>query len=178
MELLARLELWERREQALLVASREFGADPKIAIGWLAKLQDPSEMNICRSAVCQRMIGVAPEAALSIAGSDDKLLTELAAAYVARSPQEGLDWIAAKSAPEKRDQLWAAGIQALADSSPEEAATLAVAKIEDASLQEEAVISALHQWVMRDRKAAAAWVELFPQGSLRKRAEGELFGTR
>lgn len=178
MELLARLEPWERREQALLVASREFGADPQVTIAWLAKLQDQAERSICRSAACQRMIGVAPEAALGIAGSDDQLLTELAAAYVARAPREGFDWIANNFAREKRDRLLAAGIQALADSSPEEAATLAVAKIEDPSLQEEAVMSALHQWVIRDRKAAAAWVELFPEGPLRERAEGELFGTR
>jgi hypothetical protein len=177
MDLLVELKSWERREQALLVASREFGYDPPVAITWLLRLGNQDEKAICRAAACRRMLETIPEAALSLAGPDDTLLEELTAAYVARSPEDGLRWIAEKAAPEKRDRLLASGIQALAARSPEEAASLAASGIEDPVLLEEAVISALHQWVLTDRQAAAAWVELFPEGPLRERAEGELFGT-
>ena len=176
MDLLVELQPWERREQALLVASKEFGYDPPVAIKWLLKLGNQEERRICRAAACRQMLETMPEAALGLAETDDTLLAELTAAYVARSPEDGLKWIAEKAAPEKRDRFLAAGIQALAARSPEEAAILAVSGIEDPVLLEEAVISALHQWALTDRERAAAWVELFPEGPLRERAEGELFG--
>ncbi|WP_367872077.1 hypothetical protein [Luteolibacter sp. Populi] len=178
MDLVLGLKSWERREATLLAASGKFGAgDPAVAIGWLNKVEDETEKRICRAAACRRMIATVPETAMMLAESDPGLVTELAGAWVSRSPDEALRWIAAHKDPEQGDRLWAAGLLALAEKSPERAANLAVDHIDSEHLQAEAVISVLHQWVLQDRKAAAEWVELFPEGPLRARAEGELSGT-
>lgn len=87
-------------------------------------------------------------------------------------------WTDARPDQELRDHLWARIAMAKSESSPHEAANLAVDKISSLPVQEEAVISVLHQWVLRDPGAAAAWVDLFPEGPLRTRAEGELAGAR
>ena len=178
MDLVLGLKPWERREAALLAASGEFGAtDPAVAIGWLSRIQDEAEKKICRDAACRRMVATVPEIAMGLAESDPGLVTELAGAWVSRSPDEALKWIAAHKDPEQGDRLWAAGLLALAEKSPERAANLAVDHIDSEHVQAEAVISVLHQWVLQDRKAAAEWVDLFPEGPLRRRAEGELSGT-
>ena len=53
---------------------------------------------------------------------------------------------------------------------------MVVEQIPPGSIQTEAVISVLHQWFLRDMAGAAAWVDQFPAGDLKVRAENEMSG--
>ena len=65
-----------------------------------------------------------------------------------------------------------------AQGSPEGAARLVMEEIAPGPRQSEAAMMVLHQWALRDSHGAAAWVELFPEGALKERAERELTGIK
>ena len=67
---------------------------------------------------------------------------------------------------------------AQAQESPERAARLVMEEIAPGQRQSEAAMMVLHQWALRDPSGAAAWIELFPEGTLKKRAERELHGIK
>jgi len=60
---------------------------------------------------------------------------------------------------------------------PASGARLAVKEIAAGSVQDEAVISVVHQWALRDLAGAQAWVNKFPEGPIRVRASTELIGV-
>jgi hypothetical protein len=183
--LAADLPAWARREQALLLVSDAWGkSDPASAHRWASSLKE-EERRMCLANICRQvsrqdpMLGIA-YAESSPGGSDPELMEQLAAQLLSGSrgaaKDDAIAWIKNRKDPQESDRFFAAGVRALAANSPEEAARIAVDYMFSGPMQEEAVISALHQWVLRDRDAAAAWVALFPEGPLRERAEGELFG--
>jgi len=57
---------------------------------------------------------------------------------------------------------------------PADAAQLVVEQIGPGPVQSEAVISVLHEWARQDPAAARAWLQRFPEGELRDRAQQEL----
>jgi hypothetical protein len=59
-------------------------------------------------------------------------------------------------------------------SDPAEAARLVLNQIPAGDNQNEAVISVVYQWALQDREAAKSWVQLFPEGALRRRAMNEI----
>lgn len=60
---------------------------------------------------------------------------------------------------------------------PRDSASFVTEQIPPGPVQDEAVIAVLHQWALRDFSAAASWVDLFPPGSIRDRANKELEGV-
>lgn len=178
------LAAWERREEALLkVADGWAMRDPRAAAGWAAALEDETERIICLSAACERASRADPALALSLASNSpgfasSELVCGLAGNWMAVDRGAAEKWLAEIKDSHLRDRIWVEAARNIGTRAPADAALLAVEKISPGRLQEEAVISALHQWGMRDHEAAVAWVELFPEGPLRERAEGELFGTR
>jgi hypothetical protein len=96
--------------------------------------------------------------------------------WAASDSRSATEWLSANpSAEPEADERWAALVEVLVGQSPSEAATV-VAGITPGAVQDEAVIAVLHQWSLRDPVGAAAWIDLFPPGSLRTRAEVELAG--
>jgi hypothetical protein len=181
--MVADLEEWAPlREIALMRVSREWGrSDPHAALRWAKELPVREQQSHCTLMICRAVAESDAELSVRLAEDAGKLLdlaalSELVAGWILASPAPAGAWIAHRS-PDERDQFWNLGVQALAESSPEKAAILAVEHMSPGFHQDEAVISALHQWVLRDREAAAAWVAQFPEGPLRDRAEGELSAT-
>ena len=179
-DLAAGLEPWEQREQVLLrVAGTWVKSDPAAAAEWCRDLPDPEERLNCLGAICNKLATTDPAGAMSLVESAggkgvEALQISLVAPWMAREPVKASAWISAHSDSDFRDRCWSSGLAGLAREAPEQAATLAANNIESGSIQEEAVISVLHQWILNDREAAANWVALFPAGALRERAEGEL----
>ncbi len=183
-ELAAELPGWAGREQALLRVSDVWGAsDPGEAAAWAAGLGTPEERRFCLAAICRQAARTDPALAIgyaldSVDGEDPALLEHLAATYIASegpgTRKEAAVWIRATWNNEDRDRFWAAGVRMMAENAPEKAANLAVEHISPGPVQDEAVISILHQWSRHDRAAAAAWVALFPEGEFRTRAEKEI----
>jgi hypothetical protein len=182
-ELALGLAEWEHREQALRkVADTWAASDPHVAVAWAAGLENEFERIMCVGSACTQISRADPALAVSLAWSVHGLresphICFLAGYWLASDRAAAEAWITNISDPHLRDRMWSEGVLNLGLVSPEQAAILAAEKISPGPLQEEAVISALHQWVLTDRQGAAAWVELFPEGPLRERAEGELFGT-
>jgi hypothetical protein len=182
-ETVVNLEPWAPlKEAALNRTAREWGrVDPDRALLWAKELPDSQPRSQCVLMICSAVAESDRERAVLLAETAGDLLdlsamSSLVAGWVADSPKKAGEWIERRS-PEERDRFWNLGVQVLAGQSPEKAATLAVERMSPGPLQDEAVISALHQWVLKDRKAAAEWVGLFPEGPFRERARGELFGT-
>jgi hypothetical protein len=182
-ELALGLAEWERREQALRkVADTWAASDPHAAVAWAAGLENEFERIMCVGSACTKISRAEPALAVSLAWSvyglrESPHICFLAGYWLASDRPAAEAWIMNISDPHLRDRMWSEAALNLGSVSPEQAAILAAEKISPGPLQEEAVISALHQWVLTDRQAAAAWVELFPEGPLRERAEGELFGA-
>ena len=81
--------------------------------------------------------------------------------------QESGDW--------RDDQLARLGYL-LAQSDPAAAARVVTRDIPPGPRQDEAVLSVLHQWVVRAPDQARAWADTFAEGPLRRRAAAELEG--
>jgi hypothetical protein len=79
-----------------------------------------------------------------------------------------------KPAGDPRDRLLNRVAFVIAKENPARAAKLVAEEILPGGLQDEAAISVIHQWALRDAQAAAAWAQLFPNGALRDRAIKEV----
>ena len=75
---------------------------------------------------------------------------------------------------EERDRLLGRVAFTRSKENPIEAAKLVAEWISPGEVQNEAAISVLHQWALRDPKAALAWARLFPEEGLRDRALNEM----
>lgn len=87
-------------------------------------------------------------------------------------------WASARSAGHGRDLLFQHISFVRAQIDPAEAAKLVVEQITPGPTQAEAAMTVLHQWALKDFKAASAWVDQFPEDLLRIRAIKELQGIQ
>ena len=60
---------------------------------------------------------------------------------------------------------------------PVAAARLVVSDIPAGRARDEAVISVVHQWALKDARSALRWVQSFPDEALRQRASDEVAGV-
>jgi hypothetical protein len=106
------------------------------------------------------------------------MLGNLTQQWATRNYSAALAWAMEYVAGEARDGL----IQRIAfvrvQDWPFDAAQLVVQEIPPGPVQDEAAITVLHQWALKDQVGADAWVQRFPEGELRERAERELQGLQ
>lgn len=106
------------------------------------------------------------------------LIGNLTAQWAARDFDAALAWVRQMESGDQRDELFARLVFVASKSDPAAAAHLVIGEITPGSRQEEAAISVLHQWALRDLPAAAAWAAAFPAGELSERARSEIEGLR
>lgn len=183
-ELTRGLEPWAQRQQALLLVANAWAdSDPEAGAEWCGSLPDPGEQLHCLRALCNRLATTDPARAMALAeDQDDAASNALAQDIMQHWPRKDLKaamaWVENRRDTELRDSLWNHLALSLAEIDPKQAANVAAERITSEKIQDEAVISVVHQWMLKDRKAAAEWVELFPEGPLRERASSELVGSR
>ena len=155
--------------------------DGQAAIAWADQLDNPVERKNVRSALClhtaERDPRLALELALAYPGDekeDDVLLKNLVMRWTEREPQAAVEWIRSQPEGEWKMRLVARSSFILAKSDPLAAAHQVAREMESGPVQDEAVLSVLHQWVRKDKEAAARWAEAFPEGELRERALNEI----
>lgn len=156
--------------------------DAEEALAWSERLDDAADRRRIRSTVCTAVAESDPRLALGLAlqhGSDgddgEFLLDNLSAQWADREPAAALDWVRTQPGGEWRDRLMARVAFVLSKSDPHAAACRVAEDMEPGTMQDEAVISVLHQWAMLDAESAARWVETgIPDGQLRERALAEL----
>jgi hypothetical protein len=86
------------------------------------------------------------------------------------------DWVLEQPAGGTRDELLSRIVFVQAKENPAGAARLVAEHISPGLVYDEAVITVVHQWSRQDPAAAAAWIENFPAGPLKVRAQKELEG--
>lgn len=182
-DLVKGLEAWASAEEATaLLLDHWAETDAMAAAAWCTDLDPGEERDRWLARVSGKLAGRDPAAAMTML-EERGLAADLTAIgpvlhHWARRDMEGaVEWITRQSNSELCDAAWSSLALSLAESHPAEAATLAATNISGESEQEEAIISVLHQWILRDRKGAEAWVALFPEGPLRQRAAEEFKGN-
>jgi hypothetical protein len=182
-ELARGLDPWAQRQQALLfVAGAWADSDPEVGAQWCRSLADPEEQLHCLRALCNRLAATDPARAMTLVeehGSTESnaLAQDIMHHWPRKDLKAAMAWVENRRDPEMRDSLWNHLALSLAEIDPKQAANLAAECIASEKIQDEAVISVVHQWMRKDREAATEWVELFPEGPLRERARGELAGS-
>ncbi len=106
------------------------------------------------------------------------LLENLTGQWASHDFKAAHEWLRKQEPGDWRDQLMARVAYVGSQSDPAAAAQIVSTEMAPGPKQNEAAISVLHQWAQRDSAAAAAWVDAFPPGDLRTRAQAELEGIR
>jgi len=169
------------RVDALRTVAREWAAlDPAKAMAWAQALPDEDERKDVSEFVCYRVAEDDPLKAREMAaasgfGPDSSLSTDLVQQWAAREPAKARDWILSQPQGDAREVLLTELAPLLAQQDPAAAGRIVSEEL-TGSHQEEAAMSVLYQWARKDAAAATAWVQQFPQGALKKRAEEELQG--
>ena len=171
------------RGEVLRCVARHWAAqDPAGALEWASSLPDVGERDAPVTDVCLKVAELNPSEAVRMRERfvlderPDSALENLAQQWAETDLPAALGWAGEHPPGEQRDQLLARMAFVQSQTTPVDAAHLAVEQIPPGEAQDESVISVLHQWAVRDLAAATAWVESFPEGELRHRALQELAG--
>lgn len=172
-----------RAEMMRRVARLWAAHDPAGALNWAATLADTTAREAAITDVCLQVAEVNP--AVSVPMREQYIvnhdaaspsLEALAGRWAEKDFSDALAWTQSQPAGELRDGLIKSLAFVESQSSPQEAAILVAQGMSPGAQQDEAVISVLHQWALRDFPAASTWVEQFPETPLRDRAKNELSG--
>lgn len=173
------------RQRLLRIVAQEWAKrDPKAAENWAAKLADANERNEYLSAVCFQVAQGNPRDAMVMAqqhglsNGPGAVMENLVQQWGAKDFTGAVSWVRELPVGTARDEMLFRLAFVQSQSSPAEAAAMVAKEISPGPQQDEATISIVHQWGQRDLAAASAWVELFPPGDFRERAESELAGIK
>lgn len=181
-EFVERLSDGERRVDAIRTVARTWaGMSSEDAIGWVKHEALGDSRSMVQEFVCYRVAEDDPVAAIRLAtgsGAEDTfpLLANLTQQWAARDPAAAKAWTLSQPRGSARETLVARLALSLATQQPAEAGQLIVDEMAPGAAQDEAAMSVLFQWAVRDEAGAAEWVRHFPAGSLKQRAETELAG--
>jgi hypothetical protein len=179
-------EIWEpgpvRAELLRRVGQEWSKRDPAAAVAWAASLQDFGERMRALSDECMQISQSNPAEATAIAdhfdlgNSNDGTLENVAQLWAGKDLLAVLDWARGRAPGEQRDRLMARIAFVNAETMPADAARLVSEEMAPGQVQDEAFMSVLHQWGLRDQAAAAAWAGSVTRSALRERAISELAG--
>ncbi len=172
----------EERTIAMRIVFREWAAiSPRDALAWISAMGAEQDRNEAREFVCHRVAEEHPKLAFDLAwqiGEDTAtpLVQDLAQQWAGADVAAARDWALALPVGTDRDQILSRVCRVLSQSDPSSAGAIVSREIPAGPVQDEAAMSVLHQWAIRDFTSASEWITHFPEGSLRIRAEEELAG--
>ena len=109
---------------------------------------------------------------------DSGLLTSLIGQWAIHDFDGAHVWIKTQEAGDWRNDMLARLAFIRAQTDPLAAARLAVVEISSGRARDEAMISVLHQWALRDPEMAKAWADSFQDDILKTRALAEIQGLQ
>ncbi len=168
------------RENAIRELAHEWAAKDLVAAErWAAAFVDPEDWERAMTHVCLEAAGRDPQEAIEIAqwhklnpGTVESIVEQWAKSDF----EAAADWVDGLPAGKVQDNALARLALVRAETSPAEAAAMVSTSLAAGTVQEEAAIAVLYQWVSHDPEAAAQWVDLFPEGKLKERARAEIQG--
>jgi hypothetical protein len=179
------LETESERESCIRELLSAWAArDAEAALSWVSALGNPAARRSARSTVCLALAEKDPRRAVTLAlahGADEEedggLLECLTMQWCEKECATVVDWAREQPPGEWRERLLARASFVLSKSDPAAAAHL-VSGLEPGTVQDEAAMAVLHQWVLQDSSAALKWAEAFSEPTLRKRALAEISNLR
>jgi hypothetical protein len=181
--ILARLGSGPFREDYLARLGQLWGAKSSAeALAWAATLANPNERGMAMKAIALEMAQTDPRAGAAVldeanAPYDEEARANLAQVWAGSDITGATEWALRNPEGAARDGAVARVAFVMAAANPREAVNLVAGRMAPGEKQTEAAISILHQWARQDSAAAREWVERFPSGPLRERAERELSGA-
>ena len=156
--------------------------NPAGALAWLVNAPDGPQLEAVAEIVCSEMARTNPAQAVALVERCNlsntnyvrSLLDNLVQQWAGQDMQAASAWALAKPAGEDQDRLLGRIAFVKSKNNPEEAARFVAEQMSPGAVQDEAVISVIYQWALRDANAAMAWAQLFPEGNLRYRAIQEV----
>ena len=112
----------------------------------------------------------------NLTADDPGLLTSLLMQWASRDFDAAYEWTKAQEAGAWRDNTLAHLAYLRAQTEPLSAARLVIADISAGPARDEAIISVVHQWALRDPEAAGLWAGSLADETLRRRASAEVAG--
>lgn len=112
----------------------------------------------------------------NLTDDDPGLLTNLLMQWASRDFDAAYEWTKTQEAGAWRDNTMAHLGYLRAQTDPLAAARLVVADISTGPARDEAIISVVHQWALRDPEAAGLWAGALVDEALRQRAAAEVAG--
>lgn len=156
--------------------------DTQSALKWLTSLPEPADRNLVAAAAIDFLAQNDPASAIELSlllglGTQDGSVEHKVQLWTEEKPKEAVAWALARPAGAERDQLLARIAYVRAQQDPVEAGLLVLNQMTPGAARDDAIISVVHQWAMRDPATAAAWVTQFPPSPLQTRALAELETT-
>ena len=152
--------------------------NPELALGWMTSASASPQRDAVVELVCAQIAERDPAQAVALAerytGGCSNLIENLVHQWAERDDQAAYAYAVRLAPEEERDRLLSRVAFIRSKANPAEAADLVVREIAAGEIQDEAVISVLHQWALREPNHALAWAQLFPEGALRERALKEI----
>ncbi len=166
------------REPALRELALEWAAQsPTAAQNWAATLTNEADRNAALAYIAGVWADADPAAAVDMAQREHlpaAVLDNLIQQWGEKNFPAALAWVSnLPTGPNVDEALMRLAI-ARSEVDPAAAAALVTQRLSPGRMQEEAVMAVLYQWVRQDESAASAWVNRFPPGPFRARAEAEV----
>lgn len=173
------------RERLLREVARRWAArNPEAALAWVNQSGAAVERERLVGDICWQVGQTDPWKAISFAersglkGDYAPIKGSLAELWATKDPDAAVGWALSQPRGDIRNQFVAqvASVQAL--TSPEAAAKLVLREIPPGPEQDNAVLAVIDGWGRKDLNAATAWVNQFPSGPLRERAQAALAASQ
>jgi hypothetical protein len=155
--------------------------NPHDALAWMLKAPAGDKRDTVAEMACARLAESDPARAVSLAegyaGGCSNLVENLVHQWAEQNEPAATAYAISKPPGEERDRLLSRVALTRSKENPMEAAKLVAEWISPGEVQNEAAISVLHQWALRDPNAALDWAQMFSDDALRARALTEVENT-
>jgi len=146
------------------------------AVAWVSGMKADDERAVVVTEITSYVAQGDPARAIGISdqfgiGRKDGTVEHIVQLWAMENLQESLTWAENQPLGPRRDQLVARIATVQAESAPEDAARTALTQIGAGSAQDSVVAQVVRQWSLRDRDAAAAWIEGLPEGHIQDLAK-------
>jgi hypothetical protein len=169
-----------RAEALKQVALAWSGQDLNKAVGWARSLPDGSERESGLLAIAHEAVRSDPMTALQIAadlptgGSSDELIRRAAMEWASEDAEAAAAWARQIEDAALREQVLSGVALAWGDRDPMAAAIFILNELPSGRPQADTLIGIVQRWAQQDPTQAIAWVESFPESTLRRDALANL----
>lgn len=168
-----------RDELRRQLASAWAAADIQGAMRWSQTLARKEERASAQADIVAQVAKSDPAKAVSVSdafsiGRDDGTVEHTVQLWATERLPDALAWIRAQPAGADRDQLLARIALVQAETEPAGAAQLVTDLMTVGPMQDNAVLSIVQEWALRDPTAAEAWVTQMPPSALHTLASNQL----